>query len=217
MELKTAVSTILNRGDDRAILTLKSTTDALSGKDIPWNILPDVRHIHIVSYFLMKKLRPYYNQLIKKLKEYGATVSIDTNWDPYDTWDNGLKDILPLTDVYFGNENEAVAISSEKCLQDAVQYLGKIIPVVVIKKGINGAEAYLNGEKASSPSIPGEKADAVGAGDSFDAGFLYGYLKGMSIEECLIAGNVCGSLTTRYSGGTRGQPALAVLRKFMDI
>jgi len=214
-EMKTAVSTILNTGDDRAILTLGSTTDALTEDDIPWDILSQVRHFHIASYFLMKKLQPCYPRVIRKLKESGATISIDTNWDPEEKWDSGLKEILPMVDIYFGNENEAMGTTSQNNLQDAINRLSALIPVVVIKKGSEGAEAYFEGKSASSPAIPGKKADAVGAGDSFDAGFLYGYLKGMRIEQCLLTGNICGSLTTRYPGGTRGQPTEDILKKFM--
>ena len=214
-EMKTAVSTILNKGHDRAILTLGSTTDALTENDIPWDILPRVRHFHISSYFLMKKLQPCYPGVIRKLKENGATISIDTNWDPEEKWNGGLKEILPMVDIYFGNENEAMALTSQENLQDAITRLCAMIPVVVIKKGIDGAEAHFDGKMASSPAIPGEKADAVGAGDSFDAGFLYGYLKGLGIEQCLLTGNICGSLTTRFPGGTKGQPSEDILKKYM--
>jgi len=50
--------------------------------------------------------------------------------------------------------------------------------------------------------------DTVGAGDSFDAGFLYGVLNGWSLEKSLQLGCVCGALSTRSSGGTDGQPAI---------
>jgi sugar/nucleoside kinase (ribokinase family) len=58
------------------------------------------------------------------------------------------------------------------------------------------------------PSIPVAVADTVGAGDSFDAGFLYGYLNGWGLEKSLHLANVCGALSTRAAGGTSAQATL---------
>jgi sugar/nucleoside kinase (ribokinase family) len=44
--------------------------------------------------------------------------------------------------------------------------------------------------------------DAVGAGDSFDAGFLHQYLQGSDLRTCLAAGNLAGALSTTRPGGT---------------
>jgi sugar/nucleoside kinase (ribokinase family) len=44
--------------------------------------------------------------------------------------------------------------------------------------------------------------DPVGAGDSFDAGFLHEYLHGADVQSCLDAGNLTGALSTTCPGGT---------------
>ncbi|MEU1721140.1 carbohydrate kinase family protein [Nonomuraea sp. NPDC005692] len=54
---------------------------------------------------------------------------------------------------------------------------------------------------------PLEAVDTVGAGDSFDAGYLAARLRGMSRRECLDVAVACGSLSTRAAGGTAAQPA----------
>ena len=66
-------------------------------------------------------------------------------------------------------------------------------------------------------AITGESKpeDAVGAGDSFDGGFIYGFLKGKSAEECTKIGCICGSLNTRSFGGSRGQPWLDEMLKYL--
>ena len=58
--------------------------------------------------------------------------------------------------------------------------------------------------RVEAPRVP--VADTVGAGDSFDAGFLYGYLNGWPLVRCLQAGCVCGSGNVQAAGGTAGQP-----------
>jgi sugar/nucleoside kinase (ribokinase family) len=50
--------------------------------------------------------------------------------------------------------------------------------------------------------------DTTGAGDSFDAGFIYGYLTERSLSQSLRLACVCGSLSTRAAGGTGAQATL---------
>jgi len=214
--LKTGLSVALNKVDDRAILTYNGTIDEVGPEDISDELLRSTRHLHIGSYFLMKKIQPHYPSIIKKLKEAGATISLDTNWDPEEKWASGLHDILPLVDIIFPNDNEAKAITGESDTDNAIMKLREIIPIVVVKKGKDGAVAYKDDKVYAAPAIDVPKKDAVGAGDSFDGGFLYGFLSGKSIEECLRIGNICGSLNVRCVGGTKGQPRLDEVLKYLS-
>jgi len=214
--LKTGLSLALNIVDDRAILTYNGTIDEVGPEDISDELLQATRHLHIGSYFLMKKIQPHYPSIIKKLKEAGATISLDTNWDPEEKWDSGLHDILPLVDIIFPNDNEAKAIAGEEDTDTAVKKLREIIPVVVVKKGKDGAVAYKDDKVYTTSAIDVPKKDAVGAGDSFDGGFLYGFLSGKSIKECLKIGNICGSLNIRSVGGTKGQPRIDEVLRYLS-
>jgi sugar/nucleoside kinase (ribokinase family) len=208
---KTGITTILNTGKDRAMLTYNGTIDAVEREDIPDELLKSVRHLHIGSYFLMKKIQPYYIDIIKKVKKYGTTISLDTNWDPEEKWDDGIWDIIPYVDIFLPNENEIKAITGKGSLSKAVDRLKDIIPIIAIKKGKDGAEVHANGKVYYAQAIPVDVLDTVGAGDSFDGGFLYGFLSGMDIGECAQLGCICGSLNTRAAGGTKGQPDLEEL------
>lgn len=212
---KTGITVALNTVEDRAMLTYNGTIDGVEAEDISDELLRSVRHLHIGSYFLMKKLQPHYPEIVKKLKAYGATISLDTNWDPEEKWDSGIWGIMPYVDIFFPNENEAMALTNEDSAEKAIEKLKKIIPVLAVKKGIDGAVVYAEGKIYYSPSIDVVKADAVGAGDSFDGGFIYGYLSGESIEECAHIGCICGSLNTRMEGGTKGQPVLDEVMKYL--
>ncbi|HYF74987.1 MAG TPA: carbohydrate kinase family protein [Candidatus Nitrosocosmicus sp.] len=211
---KTGISVALNKGYDRAILTYNGTIDALYAQDINEELLKRTRHLHIGSYFLMKKLQPYYPEIIRKLKGYGATISLDTNWDPDNKWESGLWDIIPLVDMVFLNENEALGISKCDNLSAAVEKLRKHVPIVVIKRGEDGAQLFSDEGFYSSNAIKGSVADTVGAGDSFDGGFVYGFLTGRTKKECMDIGCICGSLNTRQNGGVKGQPLLKELMQF---
>lgn len=215
-KLKTGVSVALSNTEDRAILTYKGTIDSVGGEGISDELLTSTRHLHIGSYFLMEKIQPYYPSIIKKLKMSGATVSLDTNWDPQEKWDAGLPDILPLVDIILPNDNEAMAITHESDPELAIKKLKEIVPIVAMKKGKYGAVTYAGGREYIVPAIDVPKIDAVGAGDSFDGGFIYGFLSGKTIEECTRIGCICGSLNTRCIGGTKGQPLLPEMLQYFN-
>ncbi len=96
-----------------------------------------------------------------------------------------------------------------KCanLDDAIQALPVKIPAVVVKRGRRGARVYEqgHGEQGRSVDIAPLNVvpvDTIGAGDSFDAGFLRAYLLSKDIVTCARAGNITGALSTQASGGT---------------
>jgi len=214
-QYKTGMTIAFNKHDDRGMLTYCGTIDAIENEDISDELLKSVRHFHIGSYFLMKKIQPYYPGILKKLKEYGATISLDTNWDPEEKWNSGIWNIIPYIDIFLPNENEAMAITDESSLEKAIQRLREYIPHIVVKKGKKGAVVYSKDEIYEIPSIDVKKVDAVGAGDTFDGGFVYGFLSGKSIEECAKIGCICGSLNTRAHGGIKGQPRLEEVLKYL--
>jgi sugar/nucleoside kinase (ribokinase family) len=83
------------------------------------------------------------------------------------------------------------------------------IPVIAVKKGKVGAIARQGSEFKTVPAMRVKVKDTVGAGDSFDSGFLYGYLYGFGVEKSLKLASVCGSLSTTEAGGIAGQCTLS--------
>jgi len=204
---QTGMSVILNRGPDRAILTHLGSMNALRASDLSDDLLSKTAHLHISSYFLQTKLQPGLPSLLHRAHSLGLTVSLDTNWDPKEAW-KGLNELLPLTDIFLPNQNEALAISGSADIEQALGVLSKVCPTVAIKLGREGAIAQHGKEIIRLPALPVRVVDTVGAGDSFDAGFLFGRLQGWDLESSLALGIVYGSLSTTKPGGTDGQPNL---------
>jgi sugar/nucleoside kinase (ribokinase family) len=86
---------------------------------------------------------------------------------------------------------------------------------VVVKLGPNGSIARRRGQVVRSPGYQVEVVDTTGAGDSFNGGFLHGYLAGMDLGACLDLGNACGALSARGIGGTTTQATLQEAEKFI--
>jgi sugar/nucleoside kinase (ribokinase family) len=77
-----------------------------------------------------------------------------------------------------------------------------------VKLGEDGGLVFDGESFHREPTIPVDVIDTVGAGDTFDAGFIFGFLQGWTMERCLKLGVVCGSLSTQLAGGITSQPTL---------
>ncbi len=206
----TGASLILSGPSDRAILTAPGTMPLLRVDDLPPSLLARARHVHVGSYFLLDAARPDLPALFRAAGASGATTSLDCNWDPRGGWDGGLRDLLAETDVFLPNAAEAARITGLDDVEAAARALVDLGPrVVAVKLGAAGAIAATAGGLARCPALPVATVDATGAGDSFDAGFLAGWLSGRPVEACLALGVACGSLSTLGVGGTAAQPTLA--------
>lgn len=211
---QTGLSVILNNNHDRAILTHLGLIAALKANDVPDTLLRQTRHLHVASYFLQTSLQPGLPDLFNKARALGLTTSLDTNYDPSEQWRDFDK-LLSLTNVFLPNEAEALSITSTNTCQAAAQSLANKTELVVVKRGSLGALACKNHELIYARPIPVNVSDTVGAGDSFDAGFLFGYLNGWDVQKSLQLACACGGLSTQKPGGIEGQPNLREAMKNM--
>jgi len=199
---KTGLTVILPRPEWRNILTFPGTIAELDVEHLDFDFLASTRHFHLCSYFLQTRLQPALPDLLKRLRSSGVTISFDTNDDPADEWDSGIENVLPLVDVLLPNEREAKKLAGTADLDAAIAKLTNIVPLVVIKLGSSGALACRGSDRISVPAFPVACIDPVGAGDSFDAGFVHALVHGADIRECLAAGNLAGALSVTRPGGT---------------
>ena len=198
----TGLTVVLQRSGWRNMLTYSGTIAELSLQDLDFDYLADSRHFHLSSLYLQQGLRPDVGELFHRLKAAGLTISLDTNDDPQDLWREGLKDVLKYVDVLLPNAREATRITGTDDPEIAIQQLAGMVPLVVVKLGHEGALAQRGKERFTSPSLQVTAVDAVGAGDSFDAGFLHEYLRGSDLPACLASGNRAGALSVTRPGGT---------------
>lgn len=207
-QVSTGFSVILDRVDDRAILTHMGAIERLRAEQVGDGLLGKARHLHVASYFLQKALQPGLPGLLRRARGLGLTTSLDTNWDPAGEW-AGFDELLSLCDVFLPNRAEALALARAERVETALTRLSQGGRTVAIKLGEQGAIAQRGDEVAHVPALAVQVADTVGAGDSFDAGFVYGYLQGWELERSLGLAVACGSLSARAHGGTAAQPTLA--------
>jgi len=212
---KTGVTLALSGKRDRAMITYPGAIASLTADRVDNRLLKKHDHVHLTSYYLQKALQPRFGEILQHAKALGLTTSFDPNSDPSDTWNSKINSVLKYTDVFFVNEREAIKLTKSKTPQAALNVLGAKVPCVVVKRGAKGAIAIQNNELFSDSGFRVKALDTTGAGDSFDAGFLSGYLMKQLLPECLRLGNACGALSAISIGGTAGQPTQAELQQFL--
>ena len=206
--VKTGLTTVLSRGVDRAMLTYLGTLGAFAYADVDASIVRRARHLHLGSYYMLDALRPAAPRLFAEAQASGLTVSLDTNYDPTERWDGGIRAALAHVDIFLPNETEARAIGRGATWEEGLDHLVAQTPTVAVKRGGDGAIARRGAEVAEALPLPVTVVDTTGAGDSFNAGFVYGHLAGWSLQRTLDFAAACGSASTRAAGGIESQPTV---------
>ncbi|MTI87803.1 MAG: carbohydrate kinase family protein [Balneolaceae bacterium] len=202
---RTGLTTIIRLNNDRAMITYPGAMEDFSLAGIPDEVFSRSRHLHLSSIFLQKGIKKDLFKILEHAKEHGMTVSVDPQWDPKEVWDIDVKRLVSAIDLFFPNEKEMLEITNSDSVAEAIQYLQPHLAdgCIVIKQGPEGATIC---HKKEIQHIPGyinhSPADTVGAGDSFDAGFISQFLKGASLEDCARFGNMAGAVSTIEAGGT---------------
>ncbi|MFZ0662844.1 MAG: carbohydrate kinase family protein [Acidobacteriaceae bacterium] len=212
----TGLTVLLPHGENRHILTYPGTIAALKLSDLEMDYLKSARHFHLSSLYLQSGLTPDVPELFRELKAAGLTISLDTNDDPDDVWGPPLDELLSLVDIFLPNERELLRLTGSNSLEAALDALSSRVRCVAVKRGARGSAVRAGDEFISADGVPVTPVDTVGAGDSFDAGFLFAWLNGLSYGECARAGNITGALSTLRSGGTEAFRDSALLRTFLS-
>jgi sugar/nucleoside kinase (ribokinase family) len=208
----TPLTTILTSGDDRAILTSAGCLPSTAAENVPRSLIRSVRHVHAASFYLMPALAAGLAGIFKEAKGAKATTSLDPNDDPAGKWDRAVLDpVLRVTDYFLPNAAEALALTGHHSVEDAAGILARRLArggtLAVVKNGSDGALAHNGSAAITAPALKVDTVDAVGAGDSFDAGWVAAVLNGSRPDRALAIAAACGSLSTRGAGGTAAQPS----------
>ncbi len=201
--LNTGATIVLNYDEDRAMVTHSGAMEHLTIDDIKTELLQLGRHLHFSSYYLQPGIKKDAGTLFKTAKDLGLTTSFDMQWDPAEKWDLDVASVLPFVDVFFPNKQELIHLTGQVNLNEAIKTLGPYANTVVVKMGNEGSVLFHDGRSNKLPAfVNNNVVDAIGAGDSFNAGFVFKYIQGADMVECQRFGNLCGAVNTTAAGGT---------------
>ena len=201
---------------DRAMISWQGCDHELTAAMVRHAFVESVRHVHVGSFYLLPKLAPSLAAVFSEARAAGCTTSLDPQGDPEGQWQSGLSEVLRETDIFLPNEDEALAVATKLGAPPlggingpALDTLAAFGPLPVVKCGGQGAASRDAGSVLRVAAMPAVPVDTIGAGDSFDAGFIYGHLKGWPLDRSLAFAVACGTLSTRAVGGVDAQPSVA--------
>lgn len=212
----TGATICMNYGEDRANLTYQGSMDVMGWDDIDKEVFDNTRHIHLSSLFMQSALLRDIHKVLDAAQEKGITVSLDTQWDPVETWKLDYRSVLPKITIFMPNEKELQALTHKDSLEGAIAevlpYLGD---AMVVKCGSKGSLLVRkNGNMKLLPAfLNSDVVDAIGAGDSFNSGFISAFVKGLPLEDCQETGNLTGAVNTTAAGGTGAFTSLEHVRQ----
>lgn len=202
-DLCTGATVAMSYEEDRAMVTHQGAMTNLTVDDIGEDLLKQAKHLHFSSYFFQPGFKGTLDVLFKRAKKAGLTTSLDVQWDPAEKWDLDLEKVLPWVDVFLPNEVEVQKLTGQTNLDRAINSLQNRSAYMLIKCGNKGSIQYCNGRRIEKKAYVNSKVvDTIGAGDSFDAGYIAKFIQGKSPEECQEFANIIGAISTTGSGGT---------------
>ncbi len=201
---RTAITVAVSTRRDRYLLTCQGANAEFQDL-IPWERLYpyfcSARHVHFA--FAPRRLGAII-RLFRRLRAAGVSTSLDVGWNPALAARREFRELVGSTTIFFPNSMEAQALTGKRQPQSALAALAAMTPLPVMKMGARGALAWHRGRAVRVRSPKKNAVDSTGAGDAFDGGFLYGYLRKRPLEECLRWGNLCGALSATAPGGVAG-------------
>lgn len=210
----TGISVAFNFNEERAMVTYAGAMEMLSDEEVTDELLMQAKHLHVSSVFLQPKLKKGIISLFTRARKLGLTTSMDPQWDPSEKWDLDLKKLLLYVDVFLPNVEEIKKLTSTKNKNAAINSIKEFANIVVVKDGNEGAYVWFGNKLSHQPAfINKEVADAIGAGDSFNAGFIFKFIQDKSLKECLEFGALCGAVNTTCAGGTTAFTDIETIRK----
>jgi sugar/nucleoside kinase (ribokinase family) len=193
---------LVEPGGERSFLTDRGANDALDPADIPEQALARADWVHLSGYtFQHPRARAAAISALRRAER--KPVSVDPGSaapllamgpDNFLAWTTGAELLLP-------NADEAAALTGTDDPSDQGARLATRYPLVVIKRGAGGAEAYRGAEHWTAPARAATVVDTTGAGDAFAAAFVAARMVGEAIETCLALATSSGAEATGFFGG----------------
>lgn len=207
-DLACGVTVAVSTPEDRYFLTYPGASRAVERHLLDEGVLKRIGRSGHIHFALTPSSWSAVRSAVRRLRDGGSTVSWDLGWNPAAGHSLAFRDLCRELDVVFLNEMEACRYAGAGSAREALAYFSHADNTVVIKRGAAGALASRN---ASPPicteAITVKAVESTGAGDAFNGGFLHAWMARKSVEEALLAGNVCGGLSTRSPGGVNALPS----------
>ncbi|MFN8440583.1 MAG: carbohydrate kinase family protein [Caldilineaceae bacterium] len=217
-EATSSSTIIMTDSANQVVFHHLGATRAAAFEDFPDALFAEASVLLVSSFSLMPKLRTGgFAHALRHVKQAGGITALDVG--PAIGEPVTLQELLPLisdVDYLLANTHELVVLTNATSWQNgAKQALAAGIRQLVIKQGAAGSALWTESQQIHVPAFKVASNISVGAGDSFNAGFLYGVQQGWSWEQALRFGNATAALVVSGSRGILDSPTLQQVESFL--
>jgi len=191
----------------------RAATGQIFPEAIDPGYLKDLSYLHVIGSTLStnENCAAACFKAIDYTRQNGGKISFDPNFRPELISEKEVKElfepVIRKSHIIFPTEGEISVLTGEKELDKACKKLFEMGPeIVAIKQDKFGSTVFTKGEKHSVPAFEVEEVDPTGAGDCYCAGFLAGFLRGLSLQETAKFANAVGALAVTKKGPMEGAP-----------
>lgn len=210
---------LIDPNNERHFVFYGNSARNLTVDDVLSHLDHDTEFLHIGSFMSLDRLEgDNMRRLFSYARARGIQTSFDVSHDETGRWLDKIRAGLPFTDLFFASFEEAVPLAGGLTEPEEIAAYFRQFGVgrFVLKLGAEGCYATDYRDSVRMPTyqqLP--VVDTTGAGDAFVAGYLFGHLRGFSMAECCLLGNVNGTLAVGKLGSTAGTGTLEEVRQFL--
>lgn len=189
---------------ERTMNTFLGATSTLSTVDIDESLVASAKVTYMEGYLFDRDPAKEAFRLAGSIaQEAGRDVSLTLS-DPFCV-ERHRDDFKGLVDSYidilFANEDELKSLYEVDDFNAAIEAVKNKCKVAAITRGEQGSVVISEaGVVEIAPIAVSEIVDTTGAGDQYAAGFLYGYTRGMSLQQCGDLGSMAASEVIAHIG-----------------
>jgi len=178
---------------ERTLIGFRGANLALGDNGLA-RALPGIRHLHVSGYALLERgSRRAALEALKRARRAGATTSLDFGWQVASGASRAIRRALAQVTVALPSGEELrMALGERQTTRAARKALRLGAKQVAASLGPRGCQVFLAERSFRIPSFPVQIVNSCGAGDAFNAGYIYGLLRSTSPEICAIIANAAG-------------------------
>lgn len=212
---------MIDENAERSFFHVTGANAVFCEKDVNYDIINNSDIVFVTGTFLMDNFDGKETmKFLQKCKQMSKTTFLDVCWDAKNKWDKLLDMSLPYIDYFMPSIDEAVQLTQKENPEDIADALiSKGAKNVIIKLGSKGSFLRKENEKIGKvfpPYYVENPVDTTGAGDSFCSGFLAEFVRGGSLEECMIFANATGAHCVMEKGATTGIKSYKEIKEFIQ-
>lgn len=212
--------TIVTPDGERTMFTHRGANVKQKPENLDESVFKKAAILHISGYALLESpQRDTVWKAVELAKHYNLPISLDTGLEPVIKRPEDFRILMKeLTICVSGPEEIALLLGSHSPEEAADKLIALGIKLAAIKLGGKGSLIASKADSLATPCFEVETVDSTGAGDSFSAGILYGWLNGLNLEETATIASALGALaTTVYGAGASLPDKNKIIQFFQEV